>query len=140
LSAIMSAMEATRHCARASAPAATTHAASTEGSEVKPRTPQWWTGGEEGVKREKPWQQPVKKDEAASVGVRATAGKRGNGRNQDTQRQAGRREVATGRWSTWRTGRTQWSGRIAALAGAGGLERFGLVRETGVVVGLTGGG
>jgi hypothetical protein len=34
----------------------------------------------------------------------------------------------------------QWSGGIAALAGAGGLERFGLVRETGVVVGLTGGG
>jgi hypothetical protein len=45
--------------------------------------------------------------------VRATAGKRGKGRNRDMQRQAGRWEVATGRWSTWRTGRTpvEWGHR-----------------------------
>jgi hypothetical protein len=54
-------------------------------------------GGEEGVRREKPRQQPVEKDEAASVGVRATAGKRGNGRNRDTQRQANRREAPCAR-------------------------------------------
>jgi hypothetical protein len=33
----------------------------------------------------------------ASVGVRATAGKRGNGRNRDTQRQAVRREAPCAR-------------------------------------------
>jgi hypothetical protein len=96
----MFAVEATHHCARASAPAATTHAAGTEGGEVKPRTPQGWTGGEEGVKREKPRQRPVEKDEAASVGVRVTVGKRGKGRNQDTQRQADIREAPCARSSS----------------------------------------